>query len=280
MAVSTNSYFSNSLPSGELAVGAGINLFGQDASPKFAIGTRVQRQDGSVYRYVHFGAVTSRGQVVAPDLNESAQIYTANSVIATSSAFQMNDEQTGTYPNMIGSKYLVLQIGTKTADQYAGGYVTISSGTGLGYTYRIKGNQASNGTATTFELYDKVQVGLDATGDLAIAPSKYANVKPGLSVSTNLALAVGVAVAGASTAGYYGFVITKGVIGVPQSGTLTTGNLAILSNTDAGCVEAYGNGATTATGSGLVPYLDIPVIGKVVLAAATSGHAIINVELE
>jgi len=281
MAVSTNSYFSNSLPSGEMSVGAGIDLFREDALPKFAIGTKVRRADGNVYAYSHFGAATNRGLIVAPDLNESAEIYNDNAIIATNSAFQQASETAGVYPSMLGSKYIVALLSSKTADQYAGGYITISSGTGIGYTYRIKGNKASNGTATTIELYDTIQVGLDATSDIAIAPSKYANLEAAVSGTTQNSFPVGVTVATITSAGYYGWSLVKGVIGIMASGSLTTGKLAVLSSGEPGNVEAYGLGAgATATGSGLVTYLDAPVIGKIVLATADSGHAVVNVELD
>lgn len=275
MAINSENYFSNSLPSGEASVGFGIDLFSNSELPKAAIGTRVKRQDGNIYRYAQFGAATKAGLIVAPDLNESARAYSANVVVATSSAFQQDSETTGTYPGMVGSKYVVLQLGTQAADKFAGGYITISSGTGLGYTYRIKGNAAS-GTATVLELYDHIQVGLDATGDIAIAPSKYANVEPALAGNTQNSLAVGVSVT-AMTNNYYGWICTRGVIGIADSGGQTTGKLVILSNTDAGHVEAYGNGASTQTASGLVALLNVQVIGDVVLASATSGHSIINV---
>jgi len=283
MAVSTANYFSNSIPSGELTVGAGIDLFTEQSTtaPKFAMGTRALRADGNVYRYVHFGATVNAGEVVAPDLNESAQIYTSNAVIDTSSVFQQLDESNGTYPGMIGSRYIVIQHNGITKDQFAGGYIAISSGTGLGYTYRIKGNKASSGTATTISLHDPIVVGLDATSDISIGPSKYSNLEAGIGLTTQNGLPVGVAVRTISTAGNFGWVLTRGVIGVRQSGTLVTGKLARLSDTDAGHVEPWGNGAAaSSTGSGLVALLDGPVVGTVLLATASSGHALIDVKLE
>lgn len=280
MAVSTNSYFSNSIP-GVSQVGVNIDVYKEDATPKFTVGFKVERADGNIYRYAHFGATAGAGDVVCPDLNESAEAYNDNAIIATNSAFQMPDETAGVYPSMKGSRYIVALLSSITASQFAGGYIGISSGTGLGYTYRIKDNKASSGTSCTIELYDKIAVGLDATSDIAISPCKYANLEPGISGTTQNSFPTGVAVADISTAGNYGWILTKGQIAIAQSGTLTTGKLAILSNTDAGHVEPYGNAAGAAnTGSGLVPYLDIPIVGKIVLATATSGHAIINVELE
>lgn len=279
MAVNTDSYFSNSLPSGEMSVGAGIDLTSNHDSPKYVVGLKAQRADGNVYRYAHFGAAVAAGRVVAPDLNESASAYNDNSVIATNSAFQQPNEQVGIYPGMVGSKYVVLLESSRTADQFAGGYLTISSGTGLGYTYRVKGNKASNGTACTVELYDAIQVGLDATSDVAIAPSNYANLEGAVSGTTRNSLAVGVSVS-AMTAGYYGWILTKGNIGIFDSGGLTQGKMAVLSDAEVGAVQAYGLGANAETGAQLVAKLDAPVIGQVIMATANSGHCIVKVGLE
>jgi hypothetical protein len=213
-------------------------------------------------------------------LNDGAEAYNDNAVIATNSAFQQPNETVGVYPGMVGSKYVVGLLSSITADKFAGGYITISSGTGLGYTYSIKGNEASNGTACTIELYEKIKVGLDATSDIAIAPSKYACCVAGLSGTTENGLPSAVTVTDITSAGSYGWGLSKGVIGVAQSGTLVTGKLAVLSSGEPGNAEAFGLGATTATGSGLVTYLDAPIIGKVMLATATSGHAVIDVNLE
>ena len=275
------SYFSRSLPSGKMTVGASINLFKEDANPQFAVGTGIERADGNVYRYCHFNSATARGLVVCPSLNDGAEAYNDNAVIATNSVFQQPNETTGVYASMKGSKYIAALLSSKTADQFAGGYVTISSGTGIGYTYSIKGNKASNGTACVIELYDAIQVGLDATSDIAIAPSKYNHCVAGISGTTENSLPVGVTVMSITSAGYYGWAQTKGPIGVMQSGTLVTGKLAVLSSGEPGNAEAYGLGAGASnTGSGLVTYLDAPIIGKVMLATADSGHAVIDVNLE
>jgi hypothetical protein len=279
MAVNANSWFSNSIP-GAASIGLDSDIYISGSTPKYALGHKVERSDGSVYRYVHFGAAVSRGRVVAPNMNNAAYIYSQNAIIATSSAFQQSNEPTGMYPSMINSRYFAAILGTITADKYAGGYLVVSSGTGIGYTYRIKGNQVSNGTATIFELYDKIAVGMDATSDIAIGTCKYQDCQPALAATTNLALAVGVAVADQDLDDY-GFIQTRGLIGVGQVGTLTTGSMATLSTAVAGQVIAYGQGAAASdTGSGLVPKLDVPVIGNVVLATATSGNALINLTLE
>jgi len=284
MAVSTDSYFSNSLPSGEMTVGAGIDLFRQDSEPKLAVGVLARRADGNLYVYSHFGAACTAGHVVSPDLNESAYIYTANAVVATGSSFQQPDESNGTYPGMIGSRYVVVLLGTVAADTYAGGYLDIAGGTGVGYTYRIKGNKASNGTATTLELYDPIKVGLDATSDLIVGPSLYANLEHALYATTNNSVAVGVTVADITTAGNYGWILKEGVIGIRGytamgSETLVQGDMVTLSSANAGQVVSFGHGVgggTAPTQSSIVN----PIIGVCVLpVGANSQHILVKVKL-
>jgi hypothetical protein len=279
MAIDANSYFSNSIP-GAMNIAGEVDLFQIDSTPKLAVGTKMDRQDGNVYRYCHVGSATAAGSVVAIDLNSAARAYSANCLIAPSSTFQQDTELNGVYPGALGSRYIACVIAAPAADYYAGGYITISSGTGLGYTYRIKGNQAASGTATVLELYSKVKVAIDATGDVSIAPCKY-QVIGALAANTRNAIPVGVLVSAVTGTSNWAWVLTKGLIGVQQSGAIVTGTYASLSDTDIGCVEAFGNGAAAnSTGSGLIPFLNIPIVGQCVLTGATSGHAIINVALE
>lgn len=278
MAVSSSAYFSNAIV-GVPQAGGDMNIYQQDLSPKFAIGTKFERQDGCVFRYAHFGAACSRGQIVTPDLLESAVFYTANCLMATASAFQQTMERAGLYPNMSGSRFVVAHLSSVTADTYAGGYLSISSGTGLGYTYRIRGNQASNGTSCIFELYETLQAGCDNTSDISIAPSKYANLQPCISGTTDLSIPVGIACISISTA--WGWIQTKGLCGVSCASSLNHAYKAIVSTLDAGEAAEWGeyvSGATQlALASELAKHLEI---GKVVLATATSGHAVIDLALE
>ncbi len=280
MSVSTKSYFSNAVP-GAVNVGADADFYSTQANPKFQVGQKFERADGTIFRYAHFAQACNPSRVVAPDFNDNATMYTANSMIATSNTFQQNDETPGVYPGMVGSRYVVMQMGTLTAQELAGGYIGISSGTGLGYCYRIKGNAASNGTATVLNLYDKIQVGLDATSDIAIGCNKYANLREGLSITTQNAKPVGVTMVAITTDKPFGFILQKGITTIGQSGTLTnTKGFVILSDTDSGCVEALGNGAAASdTGTLLLAKLDVPIVGKLFLATATSGHALIDVDL-
>jgi hypothetical protein len=280
MGIDTKTYFSNSIP-GAMNIGADNDLYKVDTSPKLAVGTKMERQDGNVFRYVHIGSACAAGAVVAPDLNAGSRAYSANVMVAPSSVFQQDSEITGVYPGAVGSRFMVAVIGTQAADAFAGGYIAISSGTGLGYTYRVKGNRASSGTATVIELYDPIKVAIDATADVAIGGCKYQALMEAIAGSTQNGMPVGILVSAVASTSSYAWICTKGMIAVKQSGTPVTGNPAALSLTDQGHICAWGEdvGAAT-TGNLLLAQINVPIVGITALAGATSGHCIVNVSLE
>jgi hypothetical protein len=281
----SKSYFSNSIP-GAMVIGPDTNIYKIDTvAPRLAVGTKLERQDGSVYRYVHIGAEVPAGAVLAPDLNlTSAQIYSANAVIASNNAFQQDMENAGMLPNMLGSRFVVIQRNNRAADDYAGAYLGISSGGTMGHCFRIKGNKASNGTATVLELYDPLPIHLATALDIAIAPSKYQGLMLALGSAagtTQSGLPVGVAVRATAGTSSWGWVCTKGVTAVRQSGTVVQGKDVAVSDTDAGFIEAIGSGAGAQTGSQLVALLNMPIVGKVVLpGGGSSMNALVDVNLD
>lgn len=280
MGIDSATYFSNSIP-GAMNVAGPVDIYRVDTEPKLAVGTKIERQDGNVYRYAHIGSACVVGAVVAPDLNSAARAYSANVLIAPSSAFQQDVENTGVYPGAVGSKFIAAVIGTQTADAFAGGYVAISSGTGMGHTYRVKGNRASSGTATVIELYDPIKVAIDATGDIVIGTCKYQGLMEAIAGSTQNGMPVGVTVVAVASTSSYAWVCSKGLTAVKQSGTPVTGKPAALSLTDRGHICAWGEDVAAATtGSLLVAQINVPIVGTVALTGATSGHALVNVSLE
>lgn len=285
MSQSTSAYFSNSIV-GVPQIGGDVDIYESHTYPKFTIGTKMEREDGSIFRYCCFGAAVNRGMIVAPDYSVDelpCSGYSANAVIATSSTYQQGVERAGLYPNMKGSRFMCITYTTTTKDDLAGGYITISSGTGIGYTYRIKGNAVSSGTSCIVTLYDPLVVGLDATGDIAISPSKYTRLKPAGAASTS-GFPTGISISTIATSSPFGWIQTRGIVGVAWSGAVTANiqATAVLSETDVGCAKQLGMGIVAAnTSSILANLLSVaPVIGRIVVATATSGHALVNVQLE
>jgi len=232
MAVSANSYFSNSII-GTPQVGADIDIYDTGSSPKYAVGFGFTRADGAKYRYAHFGATTNRGVLASTDVDESNLIYTDAARMVALTANLVDVEGETITPNSIDSRYMQVTV-TATADQFAGGYVSINSGTGIGFTYRIKGNTATDDPSSDdcrLELYDKIVVAIDSNSGLQLCGSRYANLE--IVDDSDDRLAAGVTVTNNSSSGY-GWVQTRGVATVLQDATLpTTGDTVyVSSNTD------------------------------------------------
>ena len=273
MAVSTDNYYSNSIV-GQPQVGADIDIYETSSSPKYAIGFGFTRGDGNKYRYGHFGELTNRGALVGTDVSESglAKIEDVGALVAnlTTRGSSINA------PNAVGARYMQLVI-TATANQFTGGYITITTGTGAGYTYRIRGNTATSaGSPVTgniyLDLWDKIQVAIDSNSDIAIAGSSYANLEAAL--SSDNPVPVGVAVTG-NTITDYGWIQTAGVGGVLQDVSIfTIGSVVTVSSNTAGAVT---NLPTTSSGS---VYAAQAVVGYGVEPGSSADYSIVNLTLE
>jgi len=261
MAVSTSSYFSNSVPGGNLMFKG--NIYTSSTTPLYAVGTKVVRGDGNEYVYAHFGAASAAGTIVAQDLSESANVDADNIVIAPASAVAVPGETI--QPGALNSRYAQITLASITADQFAGGYLHITDDTGEGLQYRIKGNTATDDPASgdiRVELYDPIQVALDATSDFAITGSVYANLEPATAATDNLVAGVTVA---AQAAADYGWVQTKGVATVLTDGVVVVTE-GVMTGSVAGSVAAV---------AALTDY----AIGQVIHVGDDTGHSAILLRL-
>jgi len=251
MAFNANSYSSNAIQ-GIPQVGSDFNIFDTHATPAYALGTRIQRQDGNEFAYSHFGADTGPGLLVSNDLSEHGTgAPLVGKIIAPASSVDTSD-------STLGSKFIQVTIASVLAGEFDGGYLIVNQDTGVGYTYRIKGNNATGATATgdvRIELYEKLQVALVAATDITIIPNKYTNLEAAV-VATNDMLA-GVTCSTQTTADKaYGWICTKGVVGIAVDGTITQGDNIAPSTTTAGSVQIAGGGASI--GAALITE---PIIG-------------------
>lgn len=268
MAVSSSSYYNNAI-NGIPQVGVNIDITTENATPKFTIGHLAERSDGARFRYSHFGAATRHGVLVAQDYSESTVMFNYITVVAPASSQTTTD---GT----AGYKYIEATISGVTADQFAGAYLTVCNNTGCGYSYRVKGNTATGTPASgniRIELYEPLRATLDATSDLNIIGNKYGNLEIAVDSTSENVLA-GVTVCTISTADYYGWVQTRGIIGVLQDNTLNVGDIVALSTTISGAVEPMGKTDTFAFAYGK------PLVGNCVGYDVTGGWASIDLMLE
>jgi hypothetical protein len=270
MAVSTSSIFSTAIQ-GIPQVGATADVFGgDDSSPQFPCGFLLETADGRRLRYGHFGAVTYPGDVVSPDKSESCANKSDLTVVDSASANTTTD---GT----IGYNHLEVT-GTGTQDQFAGGYLVVTYGPGVGYEYTIKGNTATNTPATgnfRIELNENIQVAITSASRISIVGNKYANLEQADAFIDSLA--VGVCADTISTAGYWGWIATRGIWAVHKEGPIETCSIAVISNVTDGCIRTLSPAAGISEASALF----LQRLGLTMDGENSSGtHVPVNLTLE
>lgn len=275
MAVSTNSYFNNAIV-GTPQAGYDTKVYDTHSSAKFAIGTKFERQDGSIFRYVHFGEAVDAGVLVAQDISESTKEESLNSLVAPGSAIAVPNETISA--GKIGSRYIEASISSITADQFAGGYICLSSDTSEGYIYRIKGNTAvgnPNTLTERFELYDALVSAIDATTDCILIGNRYANLEIATTTDSTLA-GVTMRVQGASA---YGWVQTKGIACIltdETGGFPTVGTIVTLSDSVSGAVQAQGGGDESANAE----MISEPLVGFCIVPSQGKSGGVYSINLE
>jgi len=142
-----------------------------------------------------------------------------------------------------------------TANQYAGGYLLLNAGTGLGQTLRIQSHPAANASATlTLTLEDPVVTATsssDTKSCLLLNPYKNVIISP----TTNTGAIVGVALYPIA-ASSYGYFVVKG----PAAALADATAPAI------GCAISWS--AATAGAVGATPYAGNVLTGNVIGYAA------------
>ena len=240
---------------GRPSVGNDISIYANDATPKYPVGFGFDRSDGNRYRYCQFATAVSSSMVVATKMTDVARANTLNAVIAPASAVAVGGDNIA--PGNAGSYYLEFTQPSISANQLQGNYMIVNGGTGLNYTYRIKGNTATGNPASgniRIQLYEPIQVSLAADSDIVIMGSPYNNLIAA-TAGTDL-LVVGVSQANI-TAGYWGWICEHGLTGVLCATACTTGYMLIVGNT-AGYVTTLGiTSSSDVRGT--------PIIGKSVV---------------
>lgn len=237
------------------AIGNSPDIFDNPSTAKFAIGTRLVRDDGCVYRYAYSAAGCSRGETVAQDISATGIIDVDNSLVAASAG--------ATQVVLSSSDYSAL-----TADQFAGGYFATTDDAGEGYQYRIRGNSATSSNVTTFYLYEPLQIAVTTATDFEVTGCLWNNVRAWTSTD---AFCSGVAVSTAAAADYF-WVQTWGVCNVLTSGTTTIGGIM--------CCAGTGAAGPMAGGSTVVANFWIyPIIGYCNHAGDSTGHTQIMLQI-
>lgn len=258
MALTDATYFSNSIQ-GIPGAGVDVDITRTDAAPKYAMGYLVERSDGNRYRYANIGTATNANNLVGPTQASGSATYGAAVVVASASAVTVPQEYP-ILPGQVGSHYLEVTIASIAANKYEGGYLITTRGTGVGDTYRIVGNTATNNPATgnlRIQLYEPLRVALTATTGITIATSLYNDLAVSATTSTTV---TGVLMATTTATNLWAWVCTRGIVGCTEDNTVTVvaGQQLTASRLTAGAYSTLvGSGATiggAAFGAPIIGY--------------------------
>jgi hypothetical protein len=287
MAVSTTTYFSNAIVGIPQVAGELVDIYETTSAPRFAIGTKFERQDGAIFRYAYFGSYSSASMVVASVASDYLISTVSSACLAGSATYQMPNENPGLYPGAVGSRYFICNgsgaVGggstiatvSLTANQLRGGYVAITSGAGVGYTYRIKSNTATGNPAaglTRFELYEPLVAAVNTSTQLYLAGNKYNDLIP--TIHSIAFVPAGIAVS-TQAGGTYGWVLQKGVCGV-LGGAAAMGSAGALAQLTTSAVGSIGIN-TVALNSSTINAL--PIIGVIIAGNSGSMGVLVDVNI-
>ena len=265
MAIASASYFINGGAVGlGAATGGEFDKFALHATPKYALGFKIEMVDGSIYRYVHTGAATNRGLLVSQDISETSVVDTDNKIIAPASATAVSGETLN--PGALGSPYVQITLASVTANQFRGGKFTTTDDVGEGYTYDILGNTATDDPVTgdfRLRLAQTLQVALDTTTDFAIMGNQYSDVE---GATTTDETPCGVTCATTTATLPYCWAQSRGSVGVLQQGTATQGDILKIGSVAGSLATNDGNAS--------------PEIGFCQDPGDDTGHMIAFIDLE
>lgn len=198
--------------------GIGQDDFVSSATQNHDLGTRVETDDGRVYRYALAGAV----DLVAGNVLQGPAIVTAH--LANTPPAVAIGAQSFTYTPGAA---------TGTANQYAGGWLQVDTTPGNGYTYEVSGHAAiASSTAFTLNLKDAIQVALTTSSRVGLIANPYRGVIQ-FPVTTATGTAAGVAPY-VITAAQYGWIQTWGPCSTLIAGTPALGAGVMTPSTTAG----------------------------------------------
>lgn len=268
MALNASTYYSNAIQ-GIPGAGVDVDVTATHALPKYAAGYLIARADGGRFRYCHIGTATNSGNLVGQTTASGGATYGAITVVASASAVVVPQEYP-ILPGQVGSHYVEVTIASIAANKYQGGYFVTTRGTGLGETYRIVGNTATNTPATgnlRIQLAEPIKVAIVAATGVIIVPSIFTDLALSATSSTTV---TGVLMSTTTSTNQWGWVCTRGPVGCAEDATvaITAGWQVSVSRTVSGAYAALNTGgATLGTAS-----TTTPIVGYSMTPAASSAR--------
>lgn len=188
---------------------AAQGIWDENITSQHNAGAYCETADGRGFRYSKMGAVAS----------VAGKVYQGTALDATN---LQPSGGLGVAAQAIGDTSVTISTSiTLTANQLAGGYLSVDVTPGQGYLYRIDGNTAvTSATGAVITLRDPLQVALTTSSKVIMAMHPYVGlvIEPG----TPTAAIAGVAHR-VTTAAYFGWVQTRGAASVLFTGTGVAG---------------------------------------------------------
>lgn len=214
-------------------LGVGIDLYNSSTTQTHQLGAKVTDRMGRVFRYAKAGA----SALVAGNVLQAPAQITTHQAMTPAAAAIASGAAKQTVTATLGATNAV------TANQYAGGFLVVSTGPGNGYAYEIESHPAASASAScVFTLAEHLKVALTTSSRVDLVPNHYNGV---IQAPTTLTAApVGVAIHPAA-ASEYCWIQTGGVCPVLIAGTPAVGSAVVSPGSAAGAVVV--DGAATAT---------------------------------
>jgi len=196
-----------------------LGIYDEEETQSVKLGTRVEFDDGSVFRYVHddgtgiaVGMLVQYGGTVK-DIDASDPVISVTNYDGTSSEYPWIEFTSGSTD--------------LTAHAYDNGFFVVDSGTGAAQRRKIREN-----TASIVKLYDPLITAVTASSHGHLIPNPYEDVKLSTASGSSVGLILGVTVR-AITAGYYAWIQTRGWAVVQDTATPAQG-IPLIQGTTAG----------------------------------------------
>lgn len=206
-------------------------------------GSRYDTSDGREFVLVqNAGTALVAGKLVQGPADIANHIGTA---VTAFTAYSANGNQPAQVTLTLGGTLV-------TANQYAGGYMVVQTGTGIGQTLKIASHPAANASASLLvTLEDSPAVSLDATSTVGMFANPYGSQNgtdyrtEGVVIcpTTLTGRVIGVSMyaipASTATVASYGLVQTKGVVACLNDASTAIGLDLMPSANTAGAVQTY-----------------------------------------
>jgi hypothetical protein len=235
-------------------------------TPQHDVGALAYTADGRKFRYV--GVYPSSGG--ATGVPTGATLVAGN-LLQASPQLTTHQNLTPSAATAVGDTTLTVTLGATAAyaNQYAGGYMCVSTGPGNGYAYLIKSHPAAALSATlTLTLSDAIKVVTSTASRMDLIQNPYLGVIQNPTTATGAPVGVAVNPIAAATDGTinYGWVQSFGVCSGLVRTTTAIGGAYMPSVTTAGSMET----ATAGT----------PVVGSAIAVGTTGKNSAIFLTID